>query len=474
MQTKNARKHQFITKIDPYLTPGDPTSGLLPRIHEGGPGKEGQGDHRVQAYNYRTCMTNDPSNRVPFAKPSGYDARQYELLLRTLKAGARHIFGKIDPAPNRKTDTNNHGSFSTDNIGMNYDYPTASYQRREEILKEHQAYQQGFYYFLCNDPRVPEDVRKRMNTWGLAKDEFIDNDHWPHQIYVRVARRMVGDFVVTEHHLRRTKPTPRSIGMGSYNMDSHNVQRYVAHDSSGKAYVLNEGDIQISPGGPYPIDFGAILPKKSDCPNLLVPVAVSSSHIAYGSIRMEPVFMVLGQSTATAAVLAISAGSAVQDVPYEKLKERLLADGQVLELPDLIARPGLELSKLEGVVIDDTEAKLTGKWQHSTSIRPFLGSGYQHDGKAADGQATATYVLKLPQAGRYRVRLLYPANRSRATNVPVVIQIGEKKIEKTLNQRKSPVWWGPLEAAESITISLSNHATNEHVVIDAAQAAMVE
>ena len=474
VQTKNARKHQFLSKIDPYVTPGNPSSGLLPRIHEGGPGKEGEGDHRVQAYNYRICMTNAPSNRVPFPKPEGYDAKQYELLLRTLKAGARHVFGKIDPAPNRKTDTNNHGSFSTDNIGMNYDYPTASYQRRQEILIEHQTYQKGYFYFLCNDPRVPEDVRKKMNTWGLAKDEFVETGNWPHQIYVREARRMVGDFVVTEHHLRRTKPTPRSIGMGSYNMDSHNVQRYVAHDENGKAYVLNEGDIQINPGGPYPIDFGAVLPKKSECSNLLVPVAVSSSHIAYGSIRMEPVFMVLGQSAATAAVMAIHAESAVQDVPYEKLKERLLADGQVLELPDLIAKPNLELSQLEGVVVDDSMAKLTGQWQPSTAIRPFLGSSYQHDGKAGDGNATATYLLKLPKPGNYRVRLLYPANPSRATNIPVEIIAAGKTLKKTLNQRKPPVWWGPVAAKDSITITLSNKDTNEHVVIDAAQAVMVE
>ena len=184
--------------------------------------------------------------------------------------------------------------------------------------------------------------------------------------------------------------------------------------------------------------------------------------------------MVLGQSSATAAVMAITAGSAVQDVPYEKLKKRLVADGQVLELPDLAAKTRLQLTNLEGVVVDDTAAKLTGQWQASTSISPFLGSGYQHDGKAGDGRATATYLLKLPKAGRYRVRLLYPANPSRATNVPVVIRLGEKKIEKTLNQRKPPVWWGPFEAKGSITLSLSNQATNEHVVIDAAQATPVE
>ncbi len=331
VQTKRAKSHQFTNKISPYVVPDDPSSGLLPRIHDGSPGEEGAGDHRIQAYNFRLCMTDVSANRVPFPKPATYDPLQYELLLRDLQAGSRHIFGKFDPAPNGKTDTNNHGSFSTDNIGMNYDYPEASYERRRAIIAEHAAYQQGYFWFLTHDPRVPEDVRAKMGQWGLAKDEFVDNGHWPHQIYVREARRMVSDFVIAEPHLRGSKPTPDSVGMGSYNMDSHHVQRYVAHDESGRAYARNEGDIQVSPGGPYPISYRAIVPRVGECENLLVPVAVSASHIAYGSIRMEPVFMILGQSAGTAAAMAIDAGLPVQQVPYEPLRERLLADGQVLE-----------------------------------------------------------------------------------------------------------------------------------------------
>lgn len=328
VQKARAVSHQFEYPVSAYVVPGDSTSGLLPRVHGEDPGEDGEGDHRVQAYNYRMCLTTVPENRVPFPKPDNYDPMQYELLARYLDKGWRGIWNKFDPAPNWKTDTNNHGAFSTDNIGMNYDYPEASYERRKEILKEHEDYQKGLMWFLANDPRVPEDVRERMSEWGLAKDEFVDNGNWPHQIYVREGRRMVSDFVQTELHLRREIPTPRSIGMGSYNMDSHNVQRYV--DEQGNA--RNEGDIQINPGGPYPISYGVIIPKESEATNLLVPVAVSSSHIAYGSIRMEPVFMILGQSAATAAVMAIDDQTSVQDVPYEQLKERLLADGQVLEL----------------------------------------------------------------------------------------------------------------------------------------------
>ena len=325
--------HYFAYEVSPYVVPDDPESGLLPRIHGDDPGTPGEGDHRIQAYNFRMCLTNHPDNRVPFRKPEGYDPLQYELLLRTLLAGSRHVFGKFDPIPNAKTDTNNHGPFSTDNIGMNYDYPEASYERRREIIREHETYQQGYLYFLANDPRVPEDVRRHYNTWGLAADEFVDNGHWPHQLYVREARRMVSDFIITENHLRRRLPTPRSVGMGSYNMDSHHTQRYIAYNEEGRAYAQNEGDVQVNPGGPYPIDFGALLPKRDQCTNLLVPVCVSSSHIAFGSIRMEPVFMILGQSAGTAAVYAIQDDVDVQHVDYEKLRTRLLEDGQVLTAP---------------------------------------------------------------------------------------------------------------------------------------------
>jgi hypothetical protein len=318
-------------KISPYVVPGDPKSGVLPRISTNSPGEYGQGDKRVQAYCYRLCLTQHPENRRPFPKPEGYDPAQYELLLRIFAAGWRETFDKFDPVPNAKTDVNNHGPMSFDNIGYNYDYPEASYERRREILKEHEAYQKGWLYFIANDPRVPKDVQEHMQRWGLAKDEFRDNDNWPHQIYVREARRMIGMVVMTENELLKRKPTPDSVGMGSYTIDSHNVQRYITPEG----FVQNEGDIGVGTKGPYEIAYGALVPKKEQCENLLVPVCVSSSHIAFGSIRMEPVFMILGQSAATAAVLAINANSAVQDVPYEVLSKRLLQDGQILHASDV-------------------------------------------------------------------------------------------------------------------------------------------
>ncbi len=316
--------HYFKKPVDPYVVPGDPSSGLLPRISAEPPGEYGAGDHRVQAYCYRMCLTDHPNNRVPFEKPEGYDPLQYELLLRVFDTGRRDYFNKFDPIPNRKTDTNNHGPFSTDNIGMNYDYPDASYERRAEILKEHETYQKGLMYFIANDERVPEEIRSEMNRWGLAKDEFLDNGHWPHQIYVREARRMIGDYVMTEHDVLGNRQVPKPVGMGSYTLDSHNVQRYVKVDG----YVQNEGDIGVHVPAPYQISYRSLTPKKEQCENLLVPVCISCSHIAFGSIRMEPVFMILGQSAATAAAFAIEDKCAVQDVDYEKLKERLIADEQ--------------------------------------------------------------------------------------------------------------------------------------------------
>jgi hypothetical protein len=325
-------RHHFgaVSKpISPYVVPGDPTSGVLPRISTAPPGEYGAGDNRVQAYCFRMCLTDHAENLVPFARPDGYDARLYELLLRIFDAGWRETFQKFDRLPNRKTDTNNHGPFSTDNIGMNYDYPDASYARRREIIREHERYQQGLMFFIANDPRVPEDVRTAFRAWGLAKDEFTDNGHWPHQMYVREARRMLGAFVMTEHELLKTRPTPDPVGMGSYGIDSHNVQRYITPEG----FVQNEGDIGVSTKGPYQIAYGALVPKAGQADNLLVPVCVSASHIAFGSIRMEPVFMILGQSAATAAALAIDAGVRVQDVPYARLRDRLLADQQILTRP---------------------------------------------------------------------------------------------------------------------------------------------
>lgn len=319
-------RHHFMMNISPYKKAGDPASGLLPEVSADPPGEKGTGDKRIQAYCFRMCLSNHPDNRIPFPKPEGYDPARYELLTRVFASGWRETFDKYDPIPNRKTDTNNHGPFSTDYIGKNYDYPEATYERRRDIIRDHERYQKGLMYFLQNDPGVPADVHEAMQQWGLPKDEFTDNGGWPHQLYIREARRMLGTFVMKEADALGKTQVPNPIGMGSYTLDAHQAQRYVKADG----YVQNEGDIGVHPDKPYSIAYGSILPNEAECSNLLVPVCVSASHIAYGSIRMEPVFMILGQSAATAAVLSIDNKVSPQRLPYEKLKAVLLKDGQRL------------------------------------------------------------------------------------------------------------------------------------------------
>lgn len=313
-------------KISPYTIPGDASSGVLKYISRDDPGKKGEADHRVQAYCFRLCLTDHQENRVSFEKPAGYNSDDYELMARVFDAGWRQTFNKFDPIPNFKTDVNNHGPFSMDFIGMNYSYPEASYDERARIIAEHETYQKGLLYFLANDEGVPPEIRQKMNRWGYAKDEFSDNGHWPYQIYVREARRMIGEFIMTENELLGNNEVLTSIGMGSYTMDSHNTQRYITPDG----YVQNEGDIGVHPHSPYRIAMGSVLPKKEECTNLLVPVAVSSSHIAFGSIRMEPVFMILGQSAGAMASLALDKDELLHDLSYKEVQEKLLAGKQIL------------------------------------------------------------------------------------------------------------------------------------------------
>ncbi len=337
-QPAQAKFHQLNAGVDPYVVKGDPSSGLLPGIEPPDPSfRPGDGDRRVQAYCFRMCLTDDPSNMIPFAKPAGYDEREYELLFRHLaiapldRDGMPWINSKM---PNRKTDTNNRTGFATDFIGRNWRWPEASYAEREKIRAEHLRYQQGLMWTLANHPRVPATIRERVSKWGTCRDEFTDGfgDGWQTQLYVREGRRMVGEYVMTEANCRGTAIAPRPVAMGAYNMDSHHVRRYVGEDG----FVHNEGDVEVGTDKrgrrfpPYPIDYGAVVPKRGECANLLVPVCLSASHIAFGSIRMEPVFFALGQVAGTAAALACEGACAVQDVDYAKLSSRLLADGQVL------------------------------------------------------------------------------------------------------------------------------------------------
>lgn len=469
----NTHLHRFVVKVDPYVKPGDPKSGLLHGIDPMPLPKDGEADKRVQAYCFRMCMSDVPENRVPFPKPKDFDESKYELLFRNFEAGDMRLPLKIDRMPNGKTDTNNNCAVSTDYIGQNYDFPEASYEERERIFNEHVSYQQGLMWCLANHPRVPVQTRKNMAKWGLAKDEFTDFGNWPHQMYVREARRMVGEYVHTELDCRRTRQTPMSVGMGSYNMDSHNCARYITPEG----YVQNEGDVQVSPGGPYKISYQSITPKKADCENLLVPVCVSSSHIAYGSIRMEPVFMILGQSAATAACFAIDDGIAVQEVGYDKLREKLLADKQVLEF-EVPPRPApIDPKKLPGIVVDDDATERRGFVATSSSISPFVGTGYRHDDAKDRGSQSASYRPKIDKAGKYEVRMSYSPNQNRATNVQVTITHANGETVKKVNQRVKPpidgLWVSlgeyEFEAGTQGSVVISNADANGHVVIDAVQ-----
>jgi hypothetical protein len=323
-------KHQFPDGIDPYRKPGDPASGLLWGVSAvvagaaGSGDSTGAGDKRIQAYNFRLCLTDDPADKLPIEKPARYEPDHYELLVRVMAArpeAGLTAFLNINLMPNHKTDINNNGPFSTDMIGMNYDYPEGSYTVREKIWRAHEDYTKGLLYFLGHDPRVPAAIRSEMLKWGYPKDEFVNSDHWTPQLYIREARRMNGEYMMTQANCQGKVTVPDGIGLAAYTMDSHNCERLVVH-----GMVKNEGDVQIGGFGPYPVAYRSITPKAGECTNLLVPVCLSATHIAYGSIRMEPVFMVLGESAAVAAHLAIGAGCPVQQVDVTRIRELLRTD----------------------------------------------------------------------------------------------------------------------------------------------------
>ena len=319
--------HKFESWIDPYKVQGIPESGLLygiDNINLADLGYNGKSDNTIQAYNFRICLTKDKENKVAFKKPNNYDSEKYQLLLRYILSGHWDAMKLNTPLPNNKWDLNNFGAFSTDNIGKNYEWPEGDYETREKIYQDHLEYNMGFLYFLSNDKRVPIEIREEVAQFGLAKDEFVETDHWPPQLYIREARRMISVYIMIDRNCLRQRVAEDSIGLASYHMDSHNCRRYVL---DGR--VVHEGDVEIAVS-PFPISYRSIRPKAEECSNLLVPVAVASSHIAFGSIRMEPVFMIIGQSSAVAAMIAIRNDIPVQNIDYQILSEELEKVGQIL------------------------------------------------------------------------------------------------------------------------------------------------
>ncbi|WP_282942273.1 FAD-dependent oxidoreductase [Paenibacillus sp. RC67] len=318
--------HNFKAWVDPYVIPGKPESGLIPGVTEAPVLRQGDGDSSVQAYNFRICLTNVPENRIPFPQPPGYDPEEFTLLARYIKAGVWDALRLHKMMPNGKTDLNNFGAVSTDYIGGGDLWPEGDSLVRERLFHAHLRYNLGMLYFLSHDERVPEPIRREVAQWGLPADEYPLSGHWTPQLYVREARRMISEVIMTEHHCRGYAVVEDPVGLAAYTMDSHNCRRLVI---DGRC--VNEGNVEVVPSAPYPISYRAIVPKAEQCANLLVPVCLSSSHIAFGSIRMEPVFMILGQSAATAAALVLEAGCSVQEVDYAKLRKKLLEDKQVIE-----------------------------------------------------------------------------------------------------------------------------------------------
>ncbi len=344
-------KDHFIKDVDAYIKAGDTNSGLLPLISNIPGLANGQGDKKIQAYNYRVCLTTDPTLRIPIEKPAGYREIDHELLLRNFDAGDDRLPALIEPLAGgkKKVDWNNMHAVGSDHPGGNWEYPEASYAHRHEIEKEHETYIRGFLWTMANNPRVPEAIRKRTAAYGLPKDEFTDNGNWPWMIYIREARRMVGDYVMTQHHCEGKKTAPDPVALGSFGMDSHVVQHFVTE----RGFCISDGVIWRVPPKPYGISYRSIIPRKGECENLFSPICVSASHVAHGSIRMEPVFMALSQSAAIAAGLAIDSKVSVQGVAYPSLHKKLLVAKQVVDVSQV---PSAK-SKLAQAQTRDTRTK---------------------------------------------------------------------------------------------------------------------
>lgn len=405
--------HQLPDGIDPYKTEGKPESGLLWGVSPSKLEPNGTGDKKVQAYNYRICLTSDPANMVPITQPADYDPVRYELLARLIAKQPQRktlndyfIWSKM---PNSKTDINNRNGFSTDMIGMNHDYPDADYKKRGEIVKAHEAYTKGLLYFFGHDARVPAELREAMLKWGYPKDEYVETGNWSPQLYIREARRMVGSYVMTQAHCDLKEVVTDGVGMAAYQMDSHNIQRIVVN-----GMAKNEGNVEVSASGPYPIAYRSLVPKEKECTNLLVPVCLSATHIAYGSIRMEPVFMVLAQSSAIAAVMAIDSKKSVQQIDVAKLQAKLKTDPLVN-------------GGTPEILVDNEDSKhvsVKGSWE------PVKKGGYGPSFLATSESdkkgGSVTFTPEIAAAGNYQIYAYFPKVAKPASEIKLSVKAGSE------------------------------------------------
>lgn len=455
--------HQFPDGIDPYKERGNAQSGLVWGVSDKTLSPSGTGDKKIQAYNYRICLSSDLKNQVPISRPEGYDSSRYELALRLIEASPTKrtlndyfIWSKM---PNLKTDINNRGGFSTDMIGMNYNYPEATYQDRKQIIREHELYTKGLLYFYGHDSRVPKELRDEMLKWGYPKDEYTDNGNWSPQLYVREARRMVGQYVMTQANCEGKTIVVDGVGLAAYTMDSHNIQRVAINGQ-----VKNEGNVEVGGFGPYPISYGSIIPKSTDCTNLFVPVCLSATHIAYGSIRMEPVFMVLAQSSAIAAVMSIDLKGDIQNVDVAKLQQKLkldpLADGMPFD-----------------ILVDNDDASLVsinGAW--STEKK----GGYGPSFLIAEGNQNQSvkFTANVNVKGKYSCYIYIPKTSNISSQIPITVSDGKSNKEIIIRTgdvivegQTSGEWVSlgsyTLSPGQTTTVEVSSKNTDGKVVADA-------
>ena len=415
--------HQFPDGVDPYVEKGNPASGLLWGISDEKMAATGSGDKKVQAYNYRICLTNDTANMLPIEKPADYDASRYELLLRVIEAQKKYNLDNyfiVSPMPNNKTDINNRGPFSSDMIGENYGYPEGSYEEREQIIEAHKSYTLGLLWFIGNDERVPKQLRDQMLSWGLPKDEYVEYGHWTPQLYIRESRRMVGEYVTTQANCDNVVSVDDGVGMAAYTMDSHNCQRIVIV-KDGQAMVKNEGNVEIYGGLPYDVSYRSITPKREQCDNLLVPVCLSASHIAYGSIRMEPVFMLLAQSAAKAACLAIDGGVKVQEVDVREI-QRMYEDDPLLD------------GTVADIVVDDAAFETPDSWTRIVMNNGF-GRSYLVLDKCAEPRSLR-YPFEVKEDGRYTIYTYHIRRGESSRQMELLVSDGGEPKKFTLDADK--------------------------------------
>ena len=468
----------------------DDDGKLLPLLTTDDAGPDEAGDRNIMTYSFRLCLTTDPKNRVPMPKPAKYDPARFEIVRRALKAGEGRIGFDLYPLPGNKLDGNNSigGQFSIGLVGGGNEWHSSDEAGRKKIWEEHKQFTLEFIHFLTTDPAAPDATRNRYAKLGLCKDEFASNDHFSPALYVRESRRMKGLYVISQKDVLEEPKKDDPIAISSFPIDSHDVQRVALKDGG----VINEGTIfpvrnqKLRQGYAYHVPYRSILPRPEQCDNLLVPVALSCTHVGISSLRIEGAWMVIGQGAGVAAALAVDQDVAVQELDYVKLRGRLLAQKQVLELPDVSKLPSagssIAAKMLPGIVLDDMQAKLTGNWSRSTNFKPYIESGYVFSGEKdstskGDGKSTATFRFKAPKSGRYQLLMAYSAHETRAKNVPVTVSSGTHRESIAVDQT-SPLPDGKafraigtvdLKANAETVVQITNADTIGFVILDALQ-----